>query len=116
VTSHGYDYLVLKYRQDVGDAAEDPPGELAQRAMLAQNFPNPFNPLTSIYYEVYARSRVLLRVFDLLGREVATLVDELQERGARQVRFYRGDLPSGIYVYSLRVGGDSQTRKMVLLR
>jgi hypothetical protein len=85
--------------------------------MLFQNYPNPFNPTTAIRYQVSgvsnqltAESRVLIAVYDLLGREVAMLVNKAQEPGRYTVPFNAGGLPSGIYLYSLRTAGGYEVR------
>ena len=84
---------------------------------LNQNYPNPFNPTTAISYKLSALSRVTLKVYDVLGREVATLVnDEVQQAGTHEVRFDASRLPSGVYFYTVRFGGMSLTKKMVLLK
>ncbi|MEM6337032.1 MAG: T9SS type A sorting domain-containing protein [Bacteroidota bacterium] len=80
-------------------------------------YPNPFNPQTTITYELGARADVRLAVYDLLGREVAVLIDnEQQAAGSFTVRFAAGDLPSGTYLYRLTAGAFSQTATMQLLR
>ena len=84
--------------------------------LLSQNYPNPFNPSTSIQYAVSSRQFVSLKVYDLLGREVATLVDEEKPAGNYEVEFNGADLTSGIYFYQLHAGSFVETRKMVLLR
>ena len=83
---------------------------------LDQNYPNPFNPTTTIGYSVGAATHVVLKVYDLLGRELMTLVDEEQISGSYSVRFDAEVLASGVYLYRLQVGGFIQTRKMMLLR
>lgn len=83
---------------------------------LRQNYPNPFNPVTSIQYSVAGDQLVSLKVYDLLGREVATLVNERQPAGHYRVTFDARNLGSGIYFYKLSVGEFIQTRKMVLMR
>jgi hypothetical protein len=83
---------------------------------LGQNFPNPFNPSTTIAYQVPASGHVTLRVFDLLGRELATLVDEKKDAGSYTVRFDGGNLASGVYLYRLAAGGYTQTRKMIIMK
>jgi hypothetical protein len=91
---------------------------------LSQNYPNPFNPSTTISYQIPMRAHVSLIIYDMLGRGVVTLVDEVQEQGYRSVRFDAGNLSSGIYFYRLKAIDLSpetgvsfvQTRKLLLLR
>jgi hypothetical protein len=83
---------------------------------LFQNFPNPFNPSTSIRYAVKDRDHVSLTVYDVGGRLVRTLVDGVKEPGEYLVRFTADDLPSGVYMYRLQTGSFSETRKMVLTK
>ncbi|QQS38332.1 MAG: T9SS type A sorting domain-containing protein [Ignavibacteriales bacterium] len=92
--------------------------------LLNQNYPNPFNPSTTIKYEVSSRQFVLLKVYDLLGREVVTLINEEKPAGSYEIEFDAGDLASGIYYYQLKAGDPSsssgqsfiQTKKMILLK
>jgi hypothetical protein len=86
------------------------------RYNLAQNFPNPFNPTTSIRYSIPKRSNVTLKVYDILGNEVANLVNEEKNRGVYTVTFNASALASGIYFYTLRAEGFIQTKKMLLLK
>jgi hypothetical protein len=83
---------------------------------LSQNYPNPFNPSTNIQYTLESRGKVRLAVYDLLGREVAVLVDGYQNVGTHQVVFSRAGLSSGIYFYMLRTANGVVTKKMVLLK
>jgi glucose/arabinose dehydrogenase len=81
---------------------------------LQQNFPNPFNPATSITYTVPDAGRVRLAVYNLLGQEVALLVDAVQPAGTYTTQFENANLPSGIYFYRLQAPGIFETRKMVI--
>ena len=81
-----------------------------------QNFPNPFNPSTVISYSLPAASQAVLKVFDQLGKEVTTLVDEVIPAGEHTVHFDATGLPSGVYYYRLKSGGFSQTKKMILTK
>lgn len=83
---------------------------------LEQNYPNPFNPTTIIRYQIPQRSRVRITVHDVLGREVATLVDKTQEAGSHQQSFDASHLSNGVYFYSLNAAGKVQIRRMVLLK
>jgi hypothetical protein len=83
---------------------------------LAQNYPNPFNPTTRIEYAIPKTSHVSLKVFDLLGREVATLVDEEQGAGFKSVEFDAKGLASGVYFYKLTAGDFSATRRMIIIK
>jgi hypothetical protein len=83
---------------------------------LDQNYPNPFNPATTISFSLSSRSFILLKVFDLIGREVATIVSEELSAGNHSRQWNAADLPSGIYFYRLQAGTFTETRKLVLLR
>jgi len=83
---------------------------------LMQNFPNPFNPETKISFTLPDAQYATLKVFDVLGREVRTLVAEWREAGAHEVVFNAADLPSGIYFYRLEAGPFSKSRKLLILR
>ena len=94
------------------------PGEggVPGSAFLYQNYPNPFNPSTRIGFEVTGYGLVSLKVYDMLGREVATLVREHKPPGSYQVEFDARTLSTGIYIYRLTVGGFSQSRKLIVVR
>lgn len=99
--------------------ASSPPPPPPTEFSLDQNYPNPFNPATTIRYgasSLQPRTSVRLRVFDVLGREVATLVDGMVEPGFHRIRFDARSLPSGVYYYELRAGSFATTRKMIVLR
>jgi hypothetical protein len=85
---------------------------------LEQNYPNPFNPVTVISYKIQAASNVILKVYDLLGREVAALVDEYKQAGTYSVEFRMQSIefPSGVYFYTLRGGEYVNTKKMILMK
>jgi hypothetical protein len=83
---------------------------------LAQNYPNPFNPSTMIHFTVPERQAVTLRVYNLLGEEVATLVDQVVNAGENVVEFKATGLATGMYLYKLQAGSSMQTRRMLLVR
>ncbi len=83
---------------------------------LEQNYPNPFNPTTNITYILPKNERVSLKVYDILGREVATLVNEVKAAGAYTVPFNASNLASGVYFYKLQAGAFTQTKKMMLVK
>ncbi len=88
------------------------PGEFA----LFQNYPNPFNPSTIIHYQLPIHSHVTLKVFDILGREVATLVDGIEEPEFKSVQWDASGLASGVYLYRLRAGEYASVKRMVLMK
>jgi hypothetical protein len=98
--------------QAVGEDRDEHPRQFA----LLPNYPNPFNPSTTIRYELPVSGLVRLSVLDLLGREVATLVDERQDPGRHEVTFDAGPLASGLYVYRLQAGHVSRTHTLMILK
>lgn len=84
--------------------------------MLDQNFPNPFNPSTKITYEIPVQSNVLLRVYDIIGNEVATLVNEPKPAGIYHILFDATSLSSGVYLYRMQAGDYIETKKMIYLK
>lgn len=90
--------------------------ELPSKYYLAQNYPNPFNPETTIKYSLPIGGFVNISVYDLLGREVAKLINEEMSAGSYQIKFNAGNLSSGIYFYVLRAGDFISTRKMMLVK
>ena len=83
---------------------------------LLQNYPNPFNLTTTISYQVPYSNKVVIKVFDVLGSELAILVDEVKPSGIHEITFDASGLPSGIYFYKLESGGYAKTKKMILLK
>jgi hypothetical protein len=90
--------------------------QLPEKYVLYQSYPNPFNPSTTIKYSIPSSDIITLKVFDILGREVATLVDEYKTTGTHSIEFNAGKFASGIYFYQLRTQNFVETKKMILLR
>jgi len=83
---------------------------------LHQNYPNPFNPTTNIAFVLPSQGLVRLDVFDILGRRVATLLNEVRSAGTHEVPFSGDRLSTGVYLYSLQASGVTITRKLILLK
>jgi hypothetical protein len=83
---------------------------------LSQNYPNPFNPTTKIRYEIPEGSFITIKVYDVLGREIETLLNEEKPVGSYEVEFNAAKLSSGIYFYRLHANDFTQIRKMILLK
>jgi len=104
-------YRIPRVTTDVAPSLEVP-----QAIALLNNYPNPFNPSTTIGYELPRAMHVRLVVYDVLGREITRLVDEVRPAGTHNVRFSAAALPSGVYFYRLQAGGMTRTRSMVLAK
>ena len=101
---------------DTGFITDVEDAELPQQVTLNQNFPNPFNPTTTISYEITQSGKVMLQIFDLLGREVTTLVNGYLPAARHQVQFDASELASGSYIYRLQAGDQVIVKTMVLLK
>jgi hypothetical protein len=115
ITLPGYNMMTkLYYRQLVTgiEKHQELPGSFA----LSQNYPNPFNPTTTITYEIPKALQVRLTVYDILGREVQTLVNEMKQPGRYETTFNASKLASGVYLYRLRAGGFVGTKKLLVIR
>ncbi|QQS38339.1 MAG: T9SS type A sorting domain-containing protein [Ignavibacteriales bacterium] len=111
----------LKLKYDAPTSIHEAQNEIVSGFELLQNYPNPFNPTTKIKYVVgdayYAsQAHVLLRVYDVLGNEVVTLVNEQKPASTYEVEFNASQLSSGVYFYKLQAGNIIETKKMILLR
>jgi hypothetical protein len=109
-----YDFYVVKTGPDL--AAVPKPHPLPEVIALYQNYPNPFNTSTQVAFDLPMAGPVTLKVFDLLGREVAKLVDGLNAPGYHSILFDGSNLPSGIYLYRIETGSVHEAKKMVLLK
>ena len=108
-------YDILGWLWDNYTAVEDEPRSVA-RYNLQQNYPNPFNPTTTIEYSLQKTQHVALTVYNILGEEVASLVNDTQPAGEYRLQFDGTDLNGGVYLYKLDAGSFSETRRMVLLK
>ena len=107
---------LAQYVKDNPTGVNEPVSAQPSRYELDQNFPNPFNPTTNIRYSIRNTSKVTLKVFDILGREVQTLVNTVQTPGQYTVSFNAQNLASGIYFYQINAGKFTATKKLMLLK
>ncbi len=95
---------------------KDQLSSLPKNYSLSQNYPNPFNPTTAIDYQLPKSGHVSLKVYDMLGNEIATLVNENKEAGSYTANFNAGNISSGVYFYTLQASGYTMTKKLVVLK
>jgi photosystem II stability/assembly factor-like uncharacterized protein len=110
------DGAVMRYSELVTSVPEEKGNPLPVKVVLEQNYPNPFNPTTTISFQLTANSFVTLKVYDVLGREVATLVNEAKLPGTYSVQWDAAGVASGVYFYKLQAGKFVETKKLLLLR
>jgi hypothetical protein len=108
------DYLTIKYSRVT--AVNGQPYGVPSSYLLSQNYPNPFNPSTTISYSIPVEGFVRLKLYDILGREVQTLVQEVQNAGNYKLELLGKDLASGIYFYRMQAGSFVETKKMLVVR
>ncbi|MEJ2103315.1 MAG: T9SS type A sorting domain-containing protein, partial [Ignavibacteriaceae bacterium] len=113
VSAGGKDIFITKINTPVTSLEEN---SLPTEIQLHQNFPNPFNPITKISWQSPVGSWQTIKIYDVLGNVIATLVDEYRQAGEYQVEFNGAALPSGIYFYQIKAGDFRETKKMVLLK
>jgi hypothetical protein len=104
---------LLKMQSPVTSIHEE---HMASNFALHQNYPNPFNPATTIVYQIAVPGFVTLKVYDDLGREIATLVNEAKPAGQYQVRFDAHNVPSGVYFYRISTGNFNASKKLIVLK
>ena len=114
IMSNGRTYWTESTSQTVTGAAENIPLPLSYT--LSQNYPNPFNPTTTIKYSLPQTSIATMKIYDILGKEVLTLINEEKSAGIYKVEFNESNLPSGIYFYKLQAGSFIESKKMILLK
>jgi hypothetical protein len=95
---------------------QDQPAGVVEAYALSQNYPNPFNPTTNINYQIPRAGLVTMKMFDVLGREVMTVVSGMQEAGKHTVQINASRLSSGMYFYRLESGSFTNVKKMMLLK
>ncbi|MCH8568594.1 MAG: T9SS type A sorting domain-containing protein [Balneolales bacterium] len=117
------DINLIYYRDNLGNEFGEPvfvnsplEPELPRAASLSQNYPNPFNPSTQIPFELSGPAHVQLEVYDMLGRRVAVLINEMRQAGTHSARFEAGNLPSGMYITRMQTENEVFTQKMILLK
>ncbi len=111
-----YDFLLLNYINNDIDENHKISAIFPEKYALYNNYPNPFNPVTQIRYDIPERVHVNLEVINALGQKINTLVNSVQDPGSYSINFAQNELPSGIYFYMLKAGNFIQTNKMVLLK
>ena len=111
-----FDVYLIKTLGDGTVPVEDDRTIMPAGSALMQNYPNPFNPVTIIRYQIPVRRKVALKVYDVVGRNVATLVDEEQEAGNKSAVWDARGVSSGIYFYRLQAGAFTETKKLILLK
>ncbi|MGD1045167.1 MAG: endo-1,4-beta-xylanase [Bacteroidota bacterium] len=109
-------FWLAQYVKNNPTGVEETVSRIPSHYELEQNFPNPFNPATSIRYDISKTSQVTLKVFDILGRQVQTLVNTMQAPGQYTVTFTGQNLASGIYFYRFEAGTFTETKKLMLLK
>lgn len=111
-----YDGEIIKYQANVDVSVESYESN-SLSYNLNQNYPNPFNSSTTISYSIPEAAFIILKIYDLLGNEIRTLVKDFQQTGNHEVKFNANDLPSGIFLYQLKVSDRfNVTKKMLLLK
>ncbi len=112
----GMNGAIIKYKPDSATAVFVPDNLIPDGFVLQQNYPNPFNPITRIGFRIADRRFVSLKVFDILGSEVSTLIDEELAAGRYEINFNAEKLSGGVYFYTLSASDFTSSKKMILLR
>ncbi|MBN1407234.1 MAG: T9SS type A sorting domain-containing protein [Calditrichaceae bacterium] len=116
-TDEIWDYLKLHHRFGVPTSKQELDlTSIPLDFQLYQNFPNPFNPSTSIKYQLNKSSHITLKIFNLAGQEIETLTDEFQSAGQYEITWHAKGFPSGLYFYNIQIGKFSERKKMILLK
>src|SRR5689334_14947934 len=106
------------YRRPLGELTGIQPtlNEVPNQISLSQNYPNPFNPETNIEFQIPAAGNILLTIYDMLGREIAVLINEKLDPGSYKVGWNASQYASGVYYYELRTMDFSSVKKMIIIR
>lgn len=112
--THNTSFTDIRWLNTTG--ISDELGLTPDNYILAQNFPNPFNPSTTINFSIPQKDFVSLKIYNIIGQEVETLLNEIKDAGSYSINFNAFNLPSGIYLYKLNTANFSETKKMILLR
>jgi hypothetical protein len=113
---HTWAITVGRYNRTISGSGNNGINSIPQNYSLGQNFPNPFNPATTIHYTLEANSQVKISIFDVLGREAAVPVNEFKQAGSYELSFNASGLSSGIYYYRINAGSFTDTKKMILIK
>lgn len=114
--SDGYGLYVLQYDESVDVSDFECEDKFPSEFHLSQNYPNPFNPQTTIEYKLPKSCHVTLKIFNSLGQEIVTLIDQEQKAGDFKVQWNAQGLTTGLYLYQLEAEGFSKVRKMLVLQ
>jgi len=110
-------FAVVRYMGSSGPVSVDVEDEiLTKEFVLSQNYPNPFNPNTKINYSIPKTGFVILKIYDVLGNEITTLVNEEQSTGNYEIQFNGSNISSGVYFYRMQIEGFTDTKKFILIR
>ncbi|MBK7160087.1 MAG: T9SS type A sorting domain-containing protein [Ignavibacteria bacterium] len=107
---------IVKYDNRISSIINNSEENTSSGFTLLQNYPNPFNPSTNIRYNLNSDSYIILKVFDILGKEIKTLVHQKQSKGKYEIRFDAENLPGGIYFYKIESEFNSETGRMLLIK
>ena len=111
------DFTIVRYLNNASTGVDEKDnGEIPTAFALEQNYPNPFNPSTTISYSIPKQSYVILKIYDILGNEIATLVNEEKPTGTYELNWNALNLPSGVYFYQLKAGSFVESKKMILMK
>lgn len=120
IDSKGYIYAGAKdgfvYRSVNPITFVESPDTKPKSYYLSQNYPNPFNPVTTLEYSIPQKENVKITIHDILGREIITLINQMQNAGTYKIKFIANELNSGVYFYKMQAGNFSDTKKMLLIR